>query len=40
MRVRCYGIDNHFHDRFDPRKLLEQNGVTVEGIIRDITSLL
>ncbi len=40
VRVRCYGIDNHFHDRFDPRKLLEQNGVTVEGIIRDITSLL
>lgn len=40
VRVRCYGIDNHFHDRFDPRKLLEQNGVTVEGIVRDITSLL
>lgn len=40
VRVRCYGIDNAFHDRFAPQDLLAQNGITVGGIVADIQKLL
>ena len=37
--VRCYGIDNAFHDRMAPQDLLAQNGITVAGIVADIQSM-
>lgn len=40
VRVCCYGVDNHFHDRFDPHELLAQNGITVESIVAHAQGLL
>ena len=40
VRVRCYGIRKGFPDRFDAGELLEGNGITVEGIVRDIRGML
>ena len=40
VRVRCYGIQKGFPDRYDVDELLEQNGITVEGITHDIMSML
>lgn len=39
-RVRCYGIHKGYPDRFDPQELLAENGVTVEGITKDIVQSL
>ena len=36
LRVRCYGIRKGFPDRYDAGELLAENGITVEGIARDI----
>lgn len=40
VRTRCYGIRKGFPDRFVAQELLEANGITVEGIVRDIVSSL
>ena len=38
--VRCYGIRKSFPDRYDVDELLEQNGITVDGIVHDIMGSL
>ena len=40
VRTRCYGIRRGFPDRFCANELLEQNGITVEGIVHDILNML
>ena len=40
VRTRCYGIRKGFPDRFDAGELLEQNGITVEGIAHDVMNML
>ena len=40
MRVKNYGIKKSFPDRYVPHKLLEENGVTVEAIVQDISAIL
>lgn len=32
MRVKNYGISKYFHTDFDPDKLLEENGISVNNI--------
>ena len=36
MKVKNLGISKEFHTDFEPEKLLEQNGISVEKIINEI----
>ena len=39
-RVRCHGVHVGFPDRYDPRELLAENGMTVEAMAEDTMRLL
>ena len=36
MKVKNYGISKKFHTDFEPDKLLEENGISVENIVNEI----
>ena len=40
VRVRCYGLERAFVDRYDPQELLSRCGMTVEGVTSDALALL
>jgi 1-deoxy-D-xylulose-5-phosphate synthase len=40
MKVKNYGIKKSFPDRYVPEELLKENGVSVEQITKDITTIL
>ena len=40
LRTRTFGIAKSFPDRYDPRELLEQNGMTVQNIAAEAVSML
>ncbi len=39
-RVRCHGVHVGFPDRYDPRELLAENGMTVDAMAEDTMRLL
>ena len=40
MKVKCYGFEKKFYDRYKPEELLRDCGMTVEQIVEDIKSSL
>lgn len=40
MKVKNYGLEKKFYDRYDPVKLLEELGMTNEAMVEDIRKLL
>lgn len=40
MKVKNYGIEKSFPDRFNAEELLKENGISVEQITRDIKEIL
>lgn len=40
MKVKNYGLEKKFYDRYNPSKLLEELGITNEAMIKDIKSLI
>ena len=40
IKVKNYGLEKKFYDRYDPAKLLEELGMTNEAIVEDIRKLL
>lgn len=40
MKVKNYGLEKKFYDRYNPETLLEQLGITPEQIVSDIKKLL
>lgn len=40
MKVKNYGLEKKFYDRYNPSKLLEELGMTNESMIKDIKSLI
>ena len=40
MKVRTYGLRKEFYDRYDPRELLKQLGMTTEQIVADVEKLI
>lgn len=40
MKVKNYGIKKSFPDRYVPKELLEENGISVRQIIQDISAIL
>ncbi len=40
LKVKNYGLTKLFHDRYNPKELLKENGVSVEQIVADAIALL
>ena len=40
IKVKNYGLEKKFYDRYDPAKLLEELGITNEAMVDDIRKLL
>lgn len=40
MKVKNYGLDKKFYDRYNPQKLLQELGMTTNQILADIRTLL
>lgn len=40
VKVKNYGLEKKFYDRYDPAKLLEELGMTNEAMVNDIRELL
>lgn len=40
VKVKNYGLEKKFYDRYDPEKLLEQLGMTTEAMVHDIQNYL
>lgn len=40
MKVKNYGIDKAFHDRYVAQDLLKENGISVEQIVNAIKEQL
>ncbi len=40
MKVKNYGISKAFHTDFDPNKLLEEHGISVENIVNEIINFI
>lgn len=40
MKVKSYGLDKVFYDRYDPEKVLDELGIREETIIKDIKNIL
>ncbi|MGT2929670.1 1-deoxy-D-xylulose-5-phosphate synthase [Streptococcus dentasini] len=40
LKVQNYGIDKHFHDRYNRQALLAQNGITLDNIVDNILAAL
>ncbi|MGX7112304.1 1-deoxy-D-xylulose-5-phosphate synthase [Gemella cuniculi] len=40
LKVQNYGINKQFHDRYKPEELLEENGITVDNIVKNIIDVL
>ena len=40
VKVKNYGLEKKFYDRYDPAKLLEELGMTNEAMVDDIRELL
>ena len=36
MKVKNYGLEKEFYDRYDPNQLLDELGITPEKIVNDI----
>ncbi|WP_165209701.1 1-deoxy-D-xylulose-5-phosphate synthase [Streptococcus tangpeifui] len=36
LKVQNYGIDKHFHDRYDRQELMAQNGLSVDTIVNNV----
>lgn len=39
IKVKCYGLNKKFYDRYNPKDLLEELGLTKEMIMKDIENL-
>lgn len=40
VKVKNYGLNREFYDRYDPEELLDELGITTEKIIEDIKGLI
>lgn len=40
MKVKCYGLNKEFYDRYSPEELLESLGITKDKIVKDIENLI
>ena len=40
LKVQNYGVEKAFHDRYNAKKLLAENGVTVNNIVKNILASL
>lgn len=40
MKVKCYGLNKEFYDRYNPEDLLESLGITKDHIVKDIENLM
>ena len=40
LKVQNYGVEKAFHDRYNAKKLLAENGVTVDNIVKNILASL
>lgn len=40
IKVKCYGLNKEFYDRYNPQELLKELGITKEMIVKEIKSLL
>jgi len=40
MKVKNYGLEKKFYDRYDANELLDQLGITPEKICHDIETML
>lgn len=40
VKVKNYGLEKKFYDRYDPAELLQELGITNEAMIKDISGLL
>ena len=40
MRVKNYGLEKQFYDRYNPDELLQECGMTTEQIVEDVKSIL
>lgn len=40
LKVKNYGIDKAFHDRYDHQELMAQNGLTVDNIVTNIFKII
>ena len=40
IKVKNYGIEKAFYDKFDANELLKENGVTKEQIAEDVEKML
>lgn len=40
MKVKNYGIEKHFPDRYVAEELLRKNGISVEQITQDVINIL
>ncbi|MCO4525203.1 1-deoxy-D-xylulose-5-phosphate synthase [Streptococcus infantarius subsp. infantarius] len=40
IKIQNYGVEKAFHDRYNPKELLAENGVTVDNIVKNILASL
>ena len=40
IKIQNYGVEKTFHDRYNPKELLAENGVTVDNIVKNILASL
>ena len=40
IKVKNYGVAKAFYDRYDVNELLDQNGITIEKICKDIEKMM
>lgn len=40
IKVKCYGLNKEFYDRYDPEELLKELGITKEQITEDVKNML
>ena len=40
MKVKNYGLEKKFYDRYNPSELLKECGMTTEQIVKDVKSIL
>ncbi|MCO4617979.1 1-deoxy-D-xylulose-5-phosphate synthase [Streptococcus infantarius subsp. infantarius] len=40
IKIQNYGVEKVFHDRYNPKELLAENGVTVDNIVKNILASL